>query len=218
VERIRVLLVDDHAHFRAGLRAQLGTAPDLEVCGEAASGEEALAVVGRTTPDVVLLDLGMPGMGGVAATERLVAASPHARVLVLSMSDDDDSVFAALRAGARGYLLKGAGRAEILRSVRAVAEGEAIFGPSIALRLAAFFATPPATPSHPPFPELTTREREVLDLVARHRTNPQIADALGVSSKTVRNHVSNVFAKLRVADRAAAAEVAQRSGLGGAPR
>ncbi|WP_029432735.1 response regulator transcription factor [Blastococcus sp. URHD0036] len=218
MERIRVLLVDDHAHFRAGLRALLATAPDLEVCGEAASGEEALAVVGRMTPDVVLLDLGMPGMGGVAATERLVAASPHARVLVLSMSDDDDSVFAALRAGARGYLLKGAGRAEILRSVRAVAEGEAIFGPSIALRLTAFFATPPATPSQPPFPELTAREREVLDLVARHRTNPQIADALGVSSKTVRNHVSNVFAKLRVADRATAAELAQRSGLGGTPR
>lgn len=218
MERIRVLLVDDHAHFRAGLRALLGTAPDLEVCGEAASGEEALAVVGRTSPDVVLLDLGMPGMGGVAATERLVAASPHARVLVLSMSDDDDSVFAALRAGARGYLLKGAGRAEILRSVRAVAEGEAIFGPSIALRLAAFFATPPAAPSEPPFPELTAREREVLELVARHRTNPQIADALGVSSKTVRNHVSNVFAKLQVADRATAAELAQRSGLGGSGR
>ncbi|SEO91934.1 response regulator [Trujillonella endophytica] len=217
MERIRVLLVDDHAHFRAGLRALLATAADLEVCGEAASGEEALAVVGRTTPDVVLLDLGMPGMGGVAATERLVAASPHARVLVLSMSDDDDSVFAALRAGARGYLLKGAGRGEILRSVRAVAEGEAIFGPSIALRLAAFFATPPATPAEP-FPELTAREREVLDLVARHRTNPQIADALGVSSKTVRNHVSNVFAKLQVADRATAAEVAQRSGLGGGTR
>ncbi|WP_409331801.1 response regulator [Trujillonella humicola] len=218
MERIRVLLVDDHAHFRAGLRALLGTAPDLEVCGEAASGEEALAVVGRTSPDVVLLDLGMPGMGGVAATEALVAASPHARVLVLSMSDDDDSVFAALRAGARGYLLKGAGRGEILRSVRAVAEGEAIFGPSIALRLAAFFATPPATLSEPPFPELTAREREVLDLVARNRTNPQIADALGVSGKTVRNHVSNVFAKLQVADRAAAAEMAQRSGLGGPAR
>ncbi|MGY1745388.1 response regulator [Blastococcus sp. SYSU D00695] len=218
MEPIRVLLVDDHAHFRAGLRSLLATAPDLEVCGEAASGEEALAVVGRTAPDVVLLDLGMPGMGGVAATERLVAASPHARVLVLSMSDDDDSVFAALRAGARGYLLKGAGRAEILRSVRAVAEGEAIFGPSIALRLAAFFATPPTEPSRPPFPELTAREREVLDLVARHRTNPQIADALGVSSKTVRNHVSNVFAKLQVADRATAAELAQRSGLGGVGR
>ncbi|MGY1769662.1 response regulator [Blastococcus sp. SYSU D00813] len=218
MDRIRVLLVDDHAHFRAGLRALLGTAPDLEVCGEAASGEEALAVVVRTQPDVVLLDLGMPGMGGVAATERLVAASPHARVLVLSMSDDDDSVFAALRAGARGYLLKGAGRAEILRSVRAVAEGEAIFGPSIALRLAAFFATPPAAPSEPPFPELTAREREVLELVARHRTNPQIAEALGVSSKTVRNHVSNVFAKLQVADRATAAELAQRCGLGGPAR
>ena len=212
MEPIRILLVDDHAHFRAGLRSLLSTASDVLVCGEAASGEEAVVVVASTHPDVVLLDLTMPGMGGVAATERLVAASPHARVLVLSMSDDDDSVFAALRAGARGYLLKGAGRAEILRAVRAVAEGEAIFGPSVAARLAAFLAAPPGKAA--PFPELTAREREVLDLVARHLPNPQIAARLGVSAKTVRNHVSNIFAKLQVADRAAAADLAQRSGLG----
>ena len=212
MEPIRILLVDDHAHFRAGLRSLLSTAPDVLVCGEAASGEEAVAVVGSTHPDVVLLDLTMPGMGGVAATERLVAASPHARVLVLSMSDDDDSVFAALRAGARGYLLKGAGRTEILRAVRAVADGEAIFGASVAARLAAFLTTPPGAVA--PFPELTVREREVLDLVARHLPNPQIAARLGLSTKTVRNHVSNIFAKLQVADRAAAADLAQRSGLG----
>jgi len=213
MDQIRILLVDDHAHFRAGLRSLLATAPDLLVCGEAASGEEAIAVVTARHPDVVLLDLTMPGMGGVAATERLVAASPHARVLVLSMTDDDDSVFAALRAGARGYLLKGAGRAEILRAVRAVAEGEAIFGPSVATRLAAFFATPPGATA-PPFPELTAREREVLDLVAQHLPNPQIAARLGVSAKTVRNHVSSIFTKLQVADRATAADLAQRSGLG----
>lgn len=215
MEPIRVLLVDDHAHFRAGLRSLLSTAPDVLVCGEAASGEEAVAVVGRAQPDVVLLDLTMPGEGGVAATARLVAASPHARVLVLSMSDDDDSVFAALRAGARGYLVKGAGRAEILRAVRAVADGEAILGPSVAARLAAFL-TPPAEAAVP-FPELTPREREVLDLVARHLPNPQIAQRLGLSAKTVRNHVSSIFAKLQVADRAAAATLAQRSGLGGSP-
>ena len=213
MDPIRILLVDDHAHFRAGLRSLLSTAPDLLVCGEAASGEEAIAVVAASHPDVVLLDLTMPGMGGVAATERLVAASPHARVLVLSMTDDDDSVFAALRAGARGYLLKGAGRAEILRAVRAVADGEAIFGPSVATRLAAFFAAPPEAAA-PPFPELTARELEVLELVAKHLPNPQIAARLGLSAKTVRNHVSNIFAKLQVADRATAAELAQRSGLG----
>lgn len=212
MEPIRVLLVDDHAHFRTGLRSLLETADDVLVCGEAGSGEEAVAVVGRTQPDVVLLDLSMPGMGGVAATERLVAVSPHARVLVLSMADDDDSVFAALRAGARGYLVKGAGRAEVLRGVRAVAGGEALLGPSVAARLAAFLAPQPEAVE--PFPELTPREREVLDLVARQLPNPQIAHRLGLSAKTVRNHVSSIFAKLQVADRAAAAALAQRSGLG----
>ncbi|WP_308258132.1 response regulator transcription factor [Pseudonocardia lacus] len=215
MEPIRVLLVDDHAHFRSGLRALLATAPDLEICGEAATGEEAIAVVAVRQPDVVLLDITMPGMGGVAATRRIVAASPHARVLVLSMSDDDDSVFAALRAGARGYLLKGAGRAEILRSVRAVAGGEAIFGPTVAARLTTFLAAAPDRPAEPPFPGLTGREREVLDLLAAHLGTAQIAARLGLSDKTVRNHVSNLLAKLQVTDRAAAAAVARRAGLGG---
>ncbi len=215
MEPIRILLVDDHALFRSGLRALLATAPDLEICGEAASGEEAIAVVAARQPDVVLLDLTMPGMGGVAATRRIVAASPHARVLVLSMADDDDSVFAALRAGARGYLLKGAGRAEILRSVRAVAGGEAIFGPTVAARLTTFLAAGPGQPVEPPFPELTAREREVLDLLARRLTTPQIAARLGLSAKTVRNHVSHLLAKLQVTDRATAATLARRAGLGG---
>jgi DNA-binding NarL/FixJ family response regulator len=215
VEPIRILLVDDHAHFRAGLRALLATAPDLEICGEAGTGEEAIAVLAARQPDVVLLDLAMPGMGGVEATRRIVAASPHARVLVLSMSDDDDSVFAALRAGARGYLLKGAGRAEILRSVRAVADGEAIFGPTVAARLTTFLSGGPPRPTAPPFPGLTTREREVLDLLARHLTTPQIAARLGLGDKTVRNHVSNLLAKLQVTDRASAAALARRAGLGG---
>lgn len=216
MEPIRILLVDDHAHFRRGLRSLLSTAPDLLVCGEAASGEEALAAVAALHPDVVLLDLSMPGMGGVAATRRLVTASPHARVLVLSMSDDDDSVAAALRAGARGYLVKGAGRAEMLRAVRAVAEGEALLGATVASRLAAFLAAPEEAPI--PFPELTPREREVLGLVAQQLPNPQIAARLGVSAKTVRNHVSSIFAKLQVADRGAAAELAQRAGLPGGGR
>jgi DNA-binding NarL/FixJ family response regulator len=212
MEPVRVLIVDDHAHFRAGLRALLATAPsEVEVCGEAASGEEALVAIEARQPDVVLLDLTMPGMGGIAATERIARAHPHVRVLVLSMADDDESVLAALRAGARGYVLKGARRAEIIRSVRVVADGEAIFGPAIATRLTGYF-TAPAAPAAPP--GLTDREREILGLIARHLTNPQIAERLGLSQKTVRNHVSSIFTKLRVADRAQAILLARDAGMG----
>ncbi|GGM49738.1 DNA-binding response regulator [Dactylosporangium sucinum] len=182
------------------------------MCGEAAGGEEAIAAVARLHPDVVLLDLAMPGMGGIAATERIVATTPHVRVLVLSMADDDDSVFAALRAGARGYVLKGARRAELVRSITVVAEGEAIFGPAIAGRLMGYFAGLDRS-APDPFPELTQRERQILALVARHLTNPQIAERLGLSQKTVRNHVSNIFAKLQVADRAQAIVIARDAGL-----
>ncbi|WP_238015854.1 response regulator transcription factor [Dactylosporangium sp. AC04546] len=211
---VRVLIVDDHDQFRAGLRALLATAPEIEVCGEAAGGEEALTAVARLHPDVVLLDLAMPGMGGIAATERIVATTPHVRVLVLSMADDDDSVFAALRAGARGYVLKGARRLEIVRSILVVAEGEAIFGPAIASRLMGYFAGLDRAAAAPvPFPELTQRERQILTLVAQHLTNPQIAERLGLSQKTVRNHVSNIFAKLQVADRAQAIVIARDAGL-----
>ncbi|GGK58097.1 DNA-binding response regulator [Planomonospora parontospora subsp. parontospora] len=208
---IRILLVDDHAGFRAGLRALLSAAEGIEVADEAASGEQALALVGRAQPDVVLMDLAMPGMGGVAATERLTRDHPHVRVVVLSMSDDDDSVFAAMRAGARGYVLKGARKAELVRSVQAAAEGEAIFSPAIAARMTAYFAE--RERSEPALPELTRREREILALVAEHLTNPQIAARLGLSQKTVRNHVSAVFAKLQVADRAQAIMRAREAGL-----
>ncbi|MFC4058099.1 response regulator [Planomonospora corallina] len=208
---IRVLLVDDHTGFRSGLRALLSGAEGIEVADEAASGEQALALVGRAQPDVVLMDLTMPGMGGVAATERLVRDHPHVRVVVLSMSDDDDAVFAAMRAGARGYVLKGARKAELVRSVQAAAEGEAIFSPAIAARMAAYFAE--RERAEPALPELTPREREILALVAEHLTNPQIAARLGLSQKTVRNHVSAVFAKLQVADRAQAIMRAREAGL-----
>ncbi|WP_433215501.1 response regulator [Dactylosporangium sp. CS-047395] len=211
---VRVLVVDDHEQFRAGLRALLATSDEVEVCGEAASGEEALAALPRLQPDVVLLDLVMPGMGGIAATERIAAAMPHVRVLVLSMADDDDSVFAAVRAGARGYVLKGARRMEIIRSIRVVADGEAIFGPAIATRMMGFFAGLDRT-APDPFPELTQRERQILGHIARHLTNPQIAERLGVSQKTVRNHVSNIFTKLQVADRAQAIVLARDAGLTG---
>ncbi|MFD0890406.1 response regulator [Streptosporangium algeriense] len=212
---IRVLLVDDHAGFRAGLRTLLSTAEGVEVADEVSSGEQALAVVGRLQPDVVLMDLTMPGMGGVAATGRLVRDHPHIRVVMLSMSDDDDSVFAAMRAGARGYVLKGARRAELVRAVQAAADGEAIFGPAIAARLVGYFAEREHAfaGQGPALPELTRREREVLGLMAERLTNPQIAARLGLSHKTVRNHVSAVFTKLQVNDRAEAITRARRAGL-----
>ncbi len=214
MEPIRVLIADDHPHFRDGMRALLHSAPDLEVVGEARDGEGAISQAEKLQPDVILMDLGMPGVNGIEATRRILHTSPHISVLVISMQEDDDSVFAALQAGARGYLLKGALKAEILRSIRSVASGEAIFGPAIAKRLMQYFAAPrPTAPEA--FPELTDREREVLALVARHETNPEIAKRLHLSQKTVRNHVSNIFTKLQVADRAQAIIRAREAGMGG---
>lgn len=214
VEPIRVLIADDHPHFRDGLRALLLSAPDLEVVGEAEDGREAITLAERLQPDVILMDLGMPGVNGIEATRAILHTSPHISVLVISMQEDDDSVFAALKAGARGYLLKGALKAEILRAIRAVSSGEAIFGPSIARRLVQYFAAPhPDTPPEA-FPELTGREHEILELIARHETNPEIARKLYLSPKTVRNHVSNIFTKLQVADRAQAIIRAREAGLG----
>lgn len=208
---IRVLVVDDHAGFRAGLRTLLATAEGIDVADEAGTGEQALALAGRIQPDVVLMDLDMPGMGGIAAIERLTRDHPHIRVLVLSMSDDDDSVFAAVRAGARGYVVKGARRAELVRSVQTVAEGGAVFGPALASRLVGYFSA--GERAEPALPGLTPREREILALIAGHLTNPQIAARLGLSQKTVRNHVSAVFTKLQVADRAQAIMRAREAGL-----
>ena len=213
-ERIRVLIADDHPLFRDGLRVLLESAGDVEVLGEATTGEEAVALALDLRPDVVLMDINMPGVNGIEATRRIIQAEPAAQVLMLTMLEDDDSVFAALRAGARGYLLKGARRDEALRALRAVANGEAIFGPGIAQRMTQYFAMrrPPSAAS--PFPDLTDREQEILTLIARGRSNAQIADDLVVSLKTVRNHVSNIFNKLQVADRAQAMDVARRKGLG----
>jgi DNA-binding NarL/FixJ family response regulator len=215
---IRVLVADDHAAFRDGLCALLETAPDVRVAGEAGTGEAAVAAVRSLHPDVVLMDVNMPGLDGVEATRRIVDAAPHVAVLVLSMHDDDETVFAAVRAGARGYLLKGAQRAELLRAVRAVAAGEAIFGPGVARRLMAYFARPAPRPDPAAFPELTDREREILDLVASGRSNAEITAELVLSPKTVRNHVSNVFAKLQVRDRSEAIVMAREAGLGGEGR
>jgi DNA-binding NarL/FixJ family response regulator len=214
-EATRVLVADDHAAFRAGLRALLETGGDLEVVGEADTGEAALSMARALQPDVVLMDINMPGLDGVEATRRLVDASPHVAVLVLTMHDDDETVFAAVRAGARGYLLKGAQRAELLRAVRSVAAGEAIFGPGVARRLMAYFARPAPRPDPAAFPELTEREREILDMVARGRSNADITTALVLAPKTVRNHVSNIFSKLQVRDRSEAIVRAREAGLGG---
>ena len=214
MEPIRVLIADDHPHFRAGLRALLHSAPDLELLTEAKDGEQAIALATQLQPDVIVMDLQMPGIGGIDATRRILHTSPHISILVLSMFEDDDSIFAALQAGARGYLLKGALKAEILRAISAVTSGEAIFGPTIAKRLINYFAAPRQLVNTDAFPELTDREKEILTLVAQHQTNPEIARRLHLSPKTIRNHVSNVFTKLQVADRAEAITRAREAGLG----
>jgi DNA-binding NarL/FixJ family response regulator len=208
----RVLIADDHPLVRQGLKAALAPVPEVEVVGEAATGQAAVREAVLHRPDVVVMDLQMPDLNGIEATRELRRVVPEAAVLVLTMFDDDDSVFAAMRAGARGYVLKGAEQQEIARAIMAVAAGEAIFGPAVATRVLGYFATPPATPT--PFPELTAREREVLDLLAAGHNNHQIAQQLTLSAKTVANHISAIFAKLQVADRAQAILRARDAGLG----
>ena len=213
-EPIKILIADDHPLFRFGIRTRLSAEADLEVIGEAGSAEEAIALTGRLRPDVVLMDLNLPGMNGIEATRTIREAHPQVAVLVVTMFDDD-SVFAAMRAGARGYLLKGAEAEETVRAVRAVAHGEAIFSPSVAQRLMGYFAAPRPPAVAPNFPELTEREREVLALLAQGYTNAAIGERLMLSTKTVRNYVSTIFAKLQVADRAEAIIRARDAGLGG---
>ncbi len=212
VETIRVLVADDHPVFRYGMRAILGAEPDTEIVGEATDGAEAVALAAELEPDVILMDINMPGVNGIEATRRILETSPETGVLMLTMFEDDASVFAAMRAGARGYVLKGADGEETIRAVRSVAGGEAIFGPGIAHRLMQFFAAP--TPETKAFPELTDREREILSLIAGGYTNTAIAKALYLSPKTVRNYVSAIFTKLHVADRAGAIIRAREAGLG----
>ena len=217
MEQIRVLVADDHPVFRYGMRALLLAEPDTELVGEAIDGEEAIQLAASLRPDVILMDLNMPGTNGIEATRRILEAGPQEEVgiLMLTMFEDDDSVFAAMRAGARGYVLKGADGAETLRAIRAVARGEAIFGPSIARRLTQYFAAPRQEAAGTgAFPELTERERDILVLIARGYTNTAIADRLYLSPKTVRNYVSSIFAKLRVTDRAGAIVRAREAGLG----
>ncbi len=213
MDPIRVVLVDDHPVVLGGLRALLESLPGFEVVGEATDGEAAVREVVLSRPDVVLMDIRMPGIDGLEATRRIREAAGDVAVLVLTMFDDDDTVFGAMRAGAQGYLLKGADQAEIDRAIRAVVAGEAIFSPGVAQRVLGYFAAPPAAAD--PFPELTAREREVLDLVAAGLRNQAIADRLVLSPKTVANHISAIFVKLSVADRSAAIVRARQGGLGG---
>jgi len=211
-EPLRVILADDHPMFREGLVAVLATRPGFEVVAEAGTGEQAVELAARHQPDVVVMDVNMPGLNGIEATRRIVAESPHIGVLVLTMFDEDESIFQAMRAGARGYLLKGSDRQDILRAVQAVGGGNAIFGPALARRLIGYFSS--GRVGAVPFGDLTDREREVLELLARGRSNAEIGRQLAISAKTVRNHVSNVFAKLQVADRAQAIIRAREAGLG----
>jgi DNA-binding NarL/FixJ family response regulator len=213
-DSIRVLTADDHPLFRDGMRGLLGSLPDMEVVGEASSGEQAIELARELQPDVILMDIKMPGINGIEATREILHTSPRIGVLVVTMFEDDDSVFAAMRTGARGYLLKDSSGQEVMHAIRAVASGEAIFGPGVAQRLISFFSAPSPAVSRRAFPELTEREEEILSLVAQGKTNQEIAKELFVSLKTVRNHVSNIFLKLQVADRAQAVIRAREAGLG----
>jgi DNA-binding NarL/FixJ family response regulator len=215
-DHVRVLIADDHPIFRDGLRALLATDPAIQLVGEAADGTDAQRKVDELQPDIVLMDLHMPDVDGVAATRKIVQAYPAVAIIVLTMFDDDDSVFAAMRAGARGYLLKGTKQADLIRAIHLVAAGGAMFGPAVAQRMIEFFARPRHS-AVLPFPQLTEREHEILDLLAQGQPNASIATRLSISDKTVRNHVSNIFAKLAVADRAQAVVRAREAGLGTQP-
>ena len=214
----RVVIADDHPLFRTGLRGLLGSMEDVTVVGEATTGAEAVALAKELQPDLVLMDLQMPAGGGLEATRTISNTLPQVHVLVVTLFEDDESVFAALQAGARGYVLKDAEEEEMMRAIRAAAEGQAIFSASIAKRLMDYFAGARQVVPKEAFPELTDREREVLTLIARGQTNAAIAEQLTISIKTVRNHVSNIFNKLQVVDRAQAAIRAREAGLGSEDR
>ncbi|GAB4400520.1 MAG: response regulator transcription factor [Anaerolineales bacterium] len=216
---IKVLIADDHLFYREGVRALLSNVPEIEVIGEANNGEEAITQAKSLQPNVILMDLNMPGMNGIDATRKINETQPNMGVLVITMFDDDDSVFAAMRAGARGYLLKDADKDEVVRAIVAVERGEAIFSPAIAQRMMKYFAAPWASSnkkSQPDeFAELTEREFEILNLIAQGDNNMVIANKLSLSIKTVQNYVSSILTKLQVADRSQAIVRAREAGLGG---
>ena len=213
METLRILVAEDHPLFRKGMISLLSSVPEFEVVGEAATGEEAVARAAELQPDVILMDLQMPEVNGIEATRRILRDDPGVRILVVTLFEDDDSVFMALRAGARGYVLKDADEEEMVLSIRAVGKGEAIFSPAIATRVLAYFAASPQGGPTQAFPTLTDREREILSLIAQGHPNPSIARQLSLSTKTVGNYVSNIFTKLQVADRAQAIIRAREAGL-----
>lgn len=216
MDTLRVLIVDDHPLFRRGLGTLVDATADLEVVGEASSGAEAMAAAASLRPDVVVMDLNMPGLNGIEATRAILRTDTNIRILVLTIFDDDDSVFAAMRAGAHGYVLKDAEQGEIIRAILAVGHGEVIFGPAVAEQVMRLFSVPRhVEPPPDAFPELSGREREILQLIAGGESNPAIARKLVLSPKTVRNHVSNIFSKLQAADRAETIIRAREAGFGG---
>jgi DNA-binding NarL/FixJ family response regulator len=215
LETLRVLVAEDHPLFRKGMISLLSSVPEFEVVGEAKTGEEAVVRAADLQPDVILMDLQMPEVNGIEATRRILQHDPSVRILVVTLFEDDDSVFMALRAGARGYVLKDADEEEMVHAIRAVGRGEAIFSPNVATRVLAYFAaSSPGGASPQAFPTLTDREREILHLIAQGQPNPSIAKELSLSTKTVGNYVSNIFTKLQVADRAQAIIRAREAGLG----
>lgn len=213
MDSIRLLIADDHTFYREGVRTMLLGIREVEVVGESSDGDETIAKAETLQPDVILMDIKMPGTNGIEATRRILHASPYIQVLVVTMFEDDDSVFAVMRAGARGYLLKDADQDELVRAVQAVYRGEAIFSPAIAQRMIRYFSALPQTASALAFPDLTEREREILHLIAQGESNTSIAKRLTLSLKTIQNHVSNIFSKLQVADRAQAIVRARNAGL-----
>lgn len=214
MEPIRVLIADDHTLFRNGLTSLLKSVDEVEVVGETATGRQTIEVAAQLQPDVILMDIQMPGDNGIEATRKIVRDSPHVGIIMLTMFDDDESVFAAMRAGARGYILKGVDQSALLRAIHAVAHGESLFSPEIAQRMMHFFSDLKPVEPADLFPELTGREREILTLIAQGAVNTDIASELVISVKTVRNHVSNILSKLQVADRTQATLRAREAGLG----
>lgn len=212
MEKLTVMIADDHPVFRKGLRALLSSVPEVELIGEASTGHEIIELAESLQPDVILMDLQMPEGGGLNAIRQIIATSPHIRVLVVTMFEDDDSIFAAMRTGARGYVLKDMDDTDISRAILSVGRGDAIFSPAIAARLINYFNTRPALPVEL-FPDLTDSERKVLKLMASGENNNAIASKLSLSNKTIRNYVSNIFTKLQVADRAQAIVKAREAGL-----
>jgi DNA-binding NarL/FixJ family response regulator len=218
MKKIRVLIADDHALFREGVRALLNAMPDIEVVGEASDGEAAINQMENTQPDVILMDINMPRLNGIEAMRLILKAHPNLGIIIVTMLEDDASVFAAMKAGARGYILKGAHHEEVLQAIRTVAGGQAVFGPAVAARMMTFFqslsTTPQPTLPSDAFPELTSREREILELMSQGASNKDIAEKLFISGKTVSNHITSIFSKLQVADRTQAVLRARDVGLG----